>query len=72
MFELGSGLSILLHGSVSLFLGLGCAVSVPRASPSSLISEIVILASQDSVLTLAPMKFSPPTSCRRKIIDYVL
>src|SRR3712207_7956674 len=39
MFELGSGLSILLHGSVCLFLGPDCAVSVPRASSSMLKSE---------------------------------
>src|SRR3712207_7607630 len=42
MFELGSGLSILLHGSVCLFLGPDCAVSVPRASSSMLKSESVI------------------------------
>src|SRR3712207_7641967 len=42
MFELGSGLSILLHGSVCLFLGLDCAVSVPSASSSMLKSESVI------------------------------
>lgn len=42
MFELGSGLSILLHGSVCLFLGPDCAVSVPSASSSRLKSERVI------------------------------
>lgn len=42
MFELGSGLSILLHGSVCLFLGPDCAVSVPSASSSMLKSESVI------------------------------
>ena len=42
MFELGSGLSILLHGSVCLFLGPDCAVSVPSASSSRLKSESVI------------------------------
>ena len=42
MFELGSGLSILLHGSVCLFLGPDCAVSVPSASSSVLKSESVI------------------------------
>ena len=42
MFELGSGLSILLHGSVCLFLGPDCAVSVHSASSSMLKSESVI------------------------------
>src|SRR3712207_2213810 len=42
MFELGSGLSILLHGSVCLFLGPDCAFSVPSASSSMLKSESVI------------------------------
>src|SRR3712207_9315059 len=41
MFELGSGPSILLHGSVCLFLGPDCAVSVPSASSSMLKSESV-------------------------------
>ena len=42
MFELGSGRSILLHGSVCLFLGPDCAVLVPSASSSMLKSESVI------------------------------
>ena len=42
MFELGSWLSILLHGSVCLFLGPDCAVSVSSASSSLLKSESVI------------------------------
>ena len=42
MFELGSRLSILLHGSVCLFLGPDCAVSVPTASSSMFNSESVI------------------------------
>ncbi len=42
MFELGSGLSILLHGSVCLFWSPDCAVSVPSASSSMLKSESVI------------------------------
>src|SRR3712207_7177544 len=42
MFELGSGLSILLHGSVCLFLGPDCVVSVPSATSSMLKSESVI------------------------------
>src|SRR3712207_9454286 len=42
LFELGSGLSILLHGSTCLFLGPDCAVSVPSASSSMLKSESVI------------------------------
>ena len=41
-FELRSGISILLHGSVCMFLGPDCAVSVPRASSSMLNSESVI------------------------------
>src|SRR3712207_7728910 len=39
MFELGSGRSILLHGSVCLFLGPDCAVLGPSASSSMLRSE---------------------------------
>src|SRR3712207_8335872 len=42
MFELGSGRSILLHGSVCLFLGPDCAVSLPSASSSMLKPESVI------------------------------
>src|SRR3712207_9514571 len=42
MFELGSGRSILLHGSVCLFLGMDCDVSVPSASYYMLKSESVI------------------------------
>src|SRR3712207_1633300 len=42
MFELGSGHSILLHGSVCLFLGPDCAVLVPSAASSMLNSESVI------------------------------
>lgn len=42
MFELGSGLSILLRGSVCLVLGPNCAVSVPSASSSMLKSESVL------------------------------
>ena len=42
MFELGSWLSILLHGSVCLFLGPDYAVSVPSASSSMWKSESVI------------------------------
>ena len=42
MFELGSGLSILLHGSVCQFLGPDCAVLVPSASSYMLKSESVI------------------------------
>ena len=42
MFELGSGLSILLHGSLCLFVCLDCAVSLPSASSSMLKSESVI------------------------------
>ena len=41
-FELGSGLSILLHGSVCQFLGPDCAVLVPSASSYMLKSESVI------------------------------
>ena len=41
-FELGSGLSILLRGSVCLFLGPDCAVLVPSASSYMLKSESVI------------------------------
>src|SRR3712207_6191396 len=42
LFELGSGLSILLHGSVCQFLGPDCAGLVPSASSSMLKSESVI------------------------------
>ena len=42
MFDLGSGLSILLPGSVLLLSSPDCAVSVPSASSSMLKSESVI------------------------------
>src|SRR3712207_9195907 len=42
LFRSGSGRSILLHGSVCLFLGPDCAVFVPSGSSSMLKSESVI------------------------------
>src|SRR3712207_9306746 len=43
-----------------------------RRPPRSTLFPYTTLFRSARVLTLAPMKFSPPTSCRRRIIDYVL